>query len=1229
MELNKLFLAMMAASSLALTACGSDSDSSSKSSDTDPTDTQVLTGTAATGLAMDGTVYVYDAEGRSTNVVIKDDGTFSVNVDGMTPPFMLEARPDDTSLAIQYSFAEAADINVNVTPLTTLALFLANDKQSLAALLEAWDEQAESFDETALAGAEETIRANFADQFEEQSIDPETYDLFNAVFSADHTGFDAVLDDVTIVFDMDGGSFDVDVDEADYTFVPDADFDDETGGETGGETDTTPDAISFASQTDVNPDEDAFSEAVTVTGFDGEATVTITNGQFQVNNGNWVTTGTISAGDSLRLFQEVPNTFETTTTTTVSINGHDFSFTTTTRAADVTPDNISFTAQTNVEPSSTVTSNTVTLAGFEGQLALSVTNGSLLVNGSAAGASITVSAGDQIQVVQTSSGDFGTSVTSSVTLGNVATAFTTTTRAMDTTPDSFSFVSQSDVEIMAASYSNTVTLAGFDGELPISVTGNAGLIINGAPRGVTSANVSAGDTVQVVQEVVGDFGSDMVTTVTLGSYSTTFTSTIRDADTSPNAFNLTNLTDAEPDTRIESNTVMLGGFEGPLTLTVTNGELRVNDDLSGTSVSVEAGDEISVVQQSSADPETTVVSTVSLGNFSTTFETTTRETSTKVDAFSFVHQTDLEPGVEAISNAVTLSGFDGAQTFTLRNGIGSLIVNGINMGTSASVSAGDSLQLAVTTSENLGWNANAVVEFSNGGVMFIAGTRAANTVPAPFSFTSVIDVEPGVEVVSEPISFSGLEAFTRIEVTNGAVRSSRYPGQTLTSLSVHPGDSLTVVHTSSSQYETDMVTTVSTLEAYGSVSATFTSTTKVPASGQTDPVMDTRWNLGQDSMTALSLAVSPKANGTELHMLKNTGTASSLMNVSPDSSDREFAELQALASSDHEGLAVALLEQGTTSEQLIFSCDTSVQPAKLSARLASDPAAVSSLELSDTINDDLGGRASALEPGMPWSVNVCDDLSIADVTYNQSDDTFKISVGVNGAGKMNTSDYYQVAVFQYSYDLNAADASTALTKTEAYPVYRIMFGTQHYKAAEFFLDDPRNRRLFAMFKNDGSNTHNYLRMYDGGGSSVDLLISPDNKFTAEEGTWDVADMHIWMESDTAYHLYLTSETMGLYEVVYDPISKTKTSERLHTSGDQQFCKGSITGSVFGPNPTFWCHDATDEGKLIEFGHTPMSAARMQSAVLGGDKPVKEKASKEEAEQIKAELEGAGAEVEVK
>ncbi|MDO6806790.1 hypothetical protein Q4595_30305, partial [Wenyingzhuangia sp. 1_MG-2023] len=77
--------------------------------------------------------------------------------------------------------------------------------------------------------------------------------------------------------------------------------------------------------------------------------------------------------------------------------------------------------------------------------------------------------------------------------------------------------------------------------------------------------------------------------------------------------------------------------------------------------------------------------------------------------------------------------------------------------------------------------------------------------------------------------------------------------QDLTSLSVWPNDTITVVHTSSNLYDTDTVTTVSTQEGYGSVSATFTSTTQTAASSQTDPIMDLSWNLGQDKVNALAL----------------------------------------------------------------------------------------------------------------------------------------------------------------------------------------------------------------------------------------------------------------------------------------------------------------------------------------------------------------------------------------
>ena len=81
-----------------------------------------------------------------------------------------------------------------------------------------------------------------------------------------------------------------------------------------------------------------------------------------------------------------------------------------------------------------------------------------------------------------------------------------------------------------------------------------------------------------------------------------------------------------------------------------------------------------------------------------------------------------------------------------------------------------------------------------------------------------------------------------------------------------------------------------------------------------------------------------------------------------------------------------------------------------------------------------------------------------------------------------------------------------------------------------------------------------------------------------------------------------------------------------TSGDYENCVDAL--AVDGT--TAWCHDSTDEGKLIEFT-LPSVPQTEVVLVRPTDTGVAFRAevSKEEAEQIKAELEGAGAEVEVK
>ncbi|OGA36135.1 MAG: hypothetical protein A3G80_12130 [Betaproteobacteria bacterium RIFCSPLOWO2_12_FULL_62_13b] len=92
---------------------------------------QTITGTAATGAPLAGAaVTIQDSAGKTTKGTTAADGTFSIAVTGMTPPFMLVAIP--VSGSNLYSVLPAMDMavansqNVNITPVTTLVMYELN-----------------------------------------------------------------------------------------------------------------------------------------------------------------------------------------------------------------------------------------------------------------------------------------------------------------------------------------------------------------------------------------------------------------------------------------------------------------------------------------------------------------------------------------------------------------------------------------------------------------------------------------------------------------------------------------------------------------------------------------------------------------------------------------------------------------------------------------------------------------------------------------------------------------------------------------------------------------------------------------------------------------------------------------------------------------------------------------------------------------------------------------------
>lgn len=119
---------------LGLTACGGGGDSGSAPAAPPPPAAVALSGTAAAGLPLVGSVTIKDALGATKTVPIDANGGYTVDVTGMTAPVMLRATGfvGATSYVIHSASATvAANGTVNITPLTDL--IVANAAGQIAA----------------------------------------------------------------------------------------------------------------------------------------------------------------------------------------------------------------------------------------------------------------------------------------------------------------------------------------------------------------------------------------------------------------------------------------------------------------------------------------------------------------------------------------------------------------------------------------------------------------------------------------------------------------------------------------------------------------------------------------------------------------------------------------------------------------------------------------------------------------------------------------------------------------------------------------------------------------------------------------------------------------------------------------------------------------------------------------------------------------------------------------
>lgn len=161
-----------------------------------------LSGTAAAGAPIIGTVTVKDSSPSPVvrTTTIAADGRYTVDVSGMTPPFMLRAdgRVGGRNYSL-YSAATSADVggNINVTPLTDL--IVANVAGQIAANVYA-SGNFSGLTPAALASATATLRERLQPVLSAVGV-AGAVDLLRASFAADHSGLDAALDAIRVEVD--------------------------------------------------------------------------------------------------------------------------------------------------------------------------------------------------------------------------------------------------------------------------------------------------------------------------------------------------------------------------------------------------------------------------------------------------------------------------------------------------------------------------------------------------------------------------------------------------------------------------------------------------------------------------------------------------------------------------------------------------------------------------------------------------------------------------------------------------------------------------------------------------------------------------------------------------------------------------------------------------------------------------------------------------------------------
>lgn len=289
---------------------------------------------------------------------------------------------------------------------------------------------------------------------------------------------------------------------------------------------------------------------------------------------------------------------------------------------DTTPNAITFTASTNVEPNAAVTSPAVTINGIDADASVSISGGEYSINGGAfTSASGKISNGQSLVVRVTASDKTNTAKSATITVGGVSATFSVTTLA-DVTPADFTLAPVTNAALGATVTSTTVTLSGFDIAVPVSITGGE-YSINGSAFTSVAGTVSAAQSVAVKLVASDNHSTTTTAQLTVGGISAGFSVTTL-PDSTPDEFSFTAKTGAAINTAYISDAVTVNGIDTVVAISITGGEYSVNGGVFTTATgTVVVNDTVTVKTTAANGTELTREAVLTIGGVVGTYAITT------------------------------------------------------------------------------------------------------------------------------------------------------------------------------------------------------------------------------------------------------------------------------------------------------------------------------------------------------------------------------------------------------------------------------------------------------------------------------------------------------------------------------------------------------------------------------------------------------------------------------